>query len=277
MKKYAVLLVLLVALIAVVPTFAGDDVYCSDFEFTAIPYLQVPGSDFLVVKGVVGNYNNDIIVDCDCYLTKDAIVNGKIIETGNTEWSIFVDASARINGDIEEKGEGSVFFNVGHGGVYNGNIKEEGIENAYENMSSTFKSPRYECYVRAAVGLFRKAFAEEGKLPFSKEKTLEITRRIKNKKMPEFFQKMGMPKPQFEEKKPAVMKKEKLDMRGLECPEPVFNTQEKIWEMEAGVLEVLVDNEQAKINVEKTAEREGWDVEVKKAKNGEYLLVLAKA
>lgn len=158
-----------------------------------------------------------------------------------------------------------------------GNIKDEGIERSYELMSSTFKVPRYECFVRAAVGLFRKAFEEEGKLPFSKEKTLEITGRIKNKKMPEFFKMMGMQEPVFESKKLRVAKKEKLDLRGLSCPEPVFMTQEKIWEMEDGVLEVLVNDEQVKFNVEKTAEREGWGVEVKEHENGEYLLVLAKA
>ncbi len=157
-----------------------------------------------------------------------------------------------------------------------GNIKEEGIEKAYELMSSTFKVPRYECYVRAAVGLFRKAFEAEGKLPFSKEKTLEITGRIKNKKMPEFFQKLGMQQPQFESKRPTVMKREKLDMRGLSCPQPVFNTQEKIWEMESGIIEVLVDDATAKHNVARTAEREGWDVEIKDKDDGEYLLILSK-
>jgi TusA-related sulfurtransferase len=143
-------------------------------------------------------------------------------------------------------------------------------------MSATFKNPRYECFVRAATGLFKKAFEEEGKLPFSKEKTLEITSRIKNKRMPEFFQKMGMPQPVFEERKPKELKREKMDLRGLECPEPVFRTQEKIWEMEGGIIEVLLDNEQAKHNVSKTAEREGWGVEVKVEGDGEYLLVLAK-
>jgi MoaA/NifB/PqqE/SkfB family radical SAM enzyme/TusA-related sulfurtransferase len=157
-----------------------------------------------------------------------------------------------------------------------GNIKEEGIEKSYALMADTFKNPRYECFVRAATGLFKKAFAEEGKLPFSKEKTLEITSRIKNKKMPEFFQKMGMPQPVFEEKKPKVMKRERLDLRGLECPEPVFRTQEKIWEMEGGIIEVLLNDEQSKHNVTKTAEREGWGVEIKEEGNGEYLLVLAK-
>ncbi len=158
-----------------------------------------------------------------------------------------------------------------------GNIKDDGgVEKAYENMANTFKVPRYECYVRASVGLFKKAFEEEGKLPFSREKTMEICSRIKNKKMPEFFEKIGMPMPEFDYKKPKVLKKEKLDVRGLPCPEPVFMTQEKIWEMETGILEVLVSEEESKYNVEKTAEREGWEIETKDNGNGEYLLVLSK-
>ena len=157
-----------------------------------------------------------------------------------------------------------------------GNIKEEGIEKAYENMTSTIKSPRYECYVRAAVGLFKKAFEEEGKLPFSREKTIEITSKIKNRKMPEFFHKIGMPAPEFEDRKPSELRHEKLDLRGLACPEPVFITQEKIWEMEAGTIEVTVGEEQAKHNVEKTAEREGWDIEIEDLGKGEFKLILSK-
>jgi TusA-related sulfurtransferase len=37
-----------------------------------------------------------------------------------------------------------------------------------------------------------------------------------------------------------------------------------------------VDNEQAKTNVEKTAEREGWRVETTQDENGDYRLVIAK-
>ncbi|MCK4613778.1 MAG: sulfurtransferase TusA family protein, partial [Thermoplasmata archaeon] len=157
-----------------------------------------------------------------------------------------------------------------------GNIKEEGLEKSYELMASTFKIPRYECYVRAAVGLFKRAFEAEGKLPFSKEKTMEITGILKNRKMPEFFQKLGMPQPRFDEKKPTVIKRERLDLRGIPCPEPVFKTQDKIWEMESGILEVLVSEEISKHNVEQTAEREGWGVEIKDNGAGEFILRLSK-
>ncbi len=78
-----------------------------------------------------------------------------------------------------------------------GNIREDrGIEKSYEIMSSRFKIPRKECYVRAAFGLLNKAFEEEGgKIPFSREKAREISTQCQNKRMPEFFERLGTPNP----------------------------------------------------------------------------------
>jgi len=69
---------------------------------------------------------------------------------------------------------------------------------------------------------------------------------------------------------------ERLDVRGLSCPQPIFKTQKKLWEMKRGVLEVLVDDGTAKQNVTRTAEREGWKVEIKELEHGEFLLILSK-
>jgi TusA-related sulfurtransferase len=69
---------------------------------------------------------------------------------------------------------------------------------------------------------------------------------------------------------------EKIDARGLSCPQPIFKTQEKIWEMKEGVIEVLVDDPTAKQNVARTAEREGWKVDIKDMGNDEYILTLSK-
>lgn len=69
---------------------------------------------------------------------------------------------------------------------------------------------------------------------------------------------------------------ERIDARGLSCPTPIFKTQEKIWEMKSGVLEVLVDDGTSKQNVARTAEKEGWDVEITDMGDGEYLLTLTK-
>lgn len=69
---------------------------------------------------------------------------------------------------------------------------------------------------------------------------------------------------------------EHIDARGLSCPTPIFKTQEKIWEMKKGVIEVRVDDPTAKQNVARTAEREGWDVEIKDLGDDEFLLTLSK-
>ena len=157
-----------------------------------------------------------------------------------------------------------------------GNVKDEGFEKAYHTMADRYQVPRYECFVRAAHALFKKGFDKEGKFPLCKETSMEITAKVKNKRMPEFFLKLGMPEPVFEEELPKELKKEKLDCRGLECPEPVWRTQEKIWDMKGGILEVLVNEEEARNNVEKTAGSEGWNANIKNKGNGEYLLILTK-
>jgi TusA-related sulfurtransferase len=69
---------------------------------------------------------------------------------------------------------------------------------------------------------------------------------------------------------------ERIDARGLSCPVPIFKTQEKIWEMKEGVIEVLVDDATAKQNVARTAKKEGWDVEIKDLGDDECLLTLSK-
>ena len=154
-----------------------------------------------------------------------------------------------------------------------GNVKKEGLEAAFNAMTERFQSPRHECYVRAAHALFKKGFDKEGKFPLSKETAMEITGKVRNKKMPKFFQVLGMPPPVFEKEKGK--EKEKLDLRNLECPEPVWRTQEKMWDMKGGVLEVLVNEEEAKNNVEDTAKSEGWSAKVESEDNGEYLLILS--
>jgi hypothetical protein len=127
-KKYAVILVLLIVLLAVIPASAGNKIYCSDFDIVApIPVQQVPGSDGEIVNWVpAGTYNSNILVDCDCYISAGAFVEGNVIEKSGTDWSIYIDASARITGNIEEKGNGSVFFNIGQLGVHTGDIEEKG-------------------------------------------------------------------------------------------------------------------------------------------------------
>jgi len=157
-----------------------------------------------------------------------------------------------------------------------GNVKEEGIEAAYRAMSERYQIPRHVCYVRAAHALFKKGFDKEGRFPLSRETAMEITGKVRNRRMPEFFKKLGVPEPVFEEKVAKKPKRENIDLRGLECPEPVWKTQDRIWDMEAGTLEVLVDNEDSRDNVKATAQDEGWSVKVQNKDDGEYLLILTK-
>jgi len=155
-----------------------------------------------------------------------------------------------------------------------GNVAEEGFTKAYNTMADRFQVPRHECFVRAAHALFKKGFDKEGRFPLSKQTAMDITGRIKNKRTSEFFLTLGIPPPVFDDTKPKPAGKEKLDLRGLECPEPVWRTQEKMWDMQGGELEVLVNNEESRDNVEKTAETEGWTAKVTDKGDGEYLLIL---
>ena len=68
---------------------------------------------------------------------------------------------------------------------------------------------------------------------------------------------------------------DKIDARGLSCPQPVILTNRKIQEMRKGVFEILVDSETSRENISRLAQQTGWNVEVKR-ENDDYCLVLRK-
>lgn len=68
---------------------------------------------------------------------------------------------------------------------------------------------------------------------------------------------------------------DKIDARGLSCPQPVILTNRKIKEMEKGVLEILVDTDTSRENVSRLAQQSGWQVEVDRV-DEDYRLVLRK-
>jgi len=68
---------------------------------------------------------------------------------------------------------------------------------------------------------------------------------------------------------------EKLNVSGLSCPQPVFETRKKMKEMGEGVLEVRVDSGTSLDNITRMAVNEGWKVEVKEEQK-EYILILSK-
>lgn len=70
---------------------------------------------------------------------------------------------------------------------------------------------------------------------------------------------------------------EKVDARGLSCPQPVLMALSKMREMKNGELEVLVDNEVSKENVTRAAGNEGWDVAQIREEAEEYQLVLRRS
>lgn len=59
---------------------------------------------------------------------------------------------------------------------------------------------------------------------------------------------------------------ERIDARGLSCPQPVVLAQKAIEEGHA-VFEVLVDNEVAKENIFRLAKKSGMSAEVRKEGN----------
>jgi tRNA 2-thiouridine synthesizing protein A len=68
---------------------------------------------------------------------------------------------------------------------------------------------------------------------------------------------------------------DKIDARGLSCPQPVILSNRKIKEMGKGVFEILVDTDTSRENISRLAQQTGWDVEVRKV-DTDYCLILRK-
>lgn len=58
-----------------------------------------------------------------------------------------------------------------------------------------------------------------------------------------------------------------IDCKGLQCPQPVLLTRDSLDRVQSGVLEVIVDNEASKTNVERFVRSQGCDVTI--ASDGE--------
>ncbi|MBI5249192.1 MAG: sulfurtransferase TusA family protein [Desulfomonile tiedjei] len=70
---------------------------------------------------------------------------------------------------------------------------------------------------------------------------------------------------------------EKVDARGLSCPQPVLLALSKMRDMKTGELEVLVDNEVSKENVSRAASKEGWELAQVREEAEEYHLLLRRS
>ena len=68
---------------------------------------------------------------------------------------------------------------------------------------------------------------------------------------------------------------ERVDARGLSCPQPVVLTRNKMKEMGKGTFAVIVDTGTSRDNITRLATHEGWNIEVKED-GDEFILTLNK-
>ena len=71
------------------------------------------------------------------------------------------------------------------------------------------------------------------------------------------------------------MKANKVDARGLPCPQPVVMTKKALEEMDSGTLDVLVDNKPSSQNVARFVKNAGCLAEVEE-KDGVYIVHVTK-
>lgn len=70
---------------------------------------------------------------------------------------------------------------------------------------------------------------------------------------------------------------EKIDARGLSCPQPVLMLLEAIANIKSGEIEVLIDNECSRENVTRAAVNSGWNLKKSEdIKGDEYCLGFIK-
>ena len=62
-----------------------------------------------------------------------------------------------------------------------------------------------------------------------------------------------------------------VDVRGLPCPRPVISTKKALEEIEEGTITVLVDNPESKQNVQRFADNQGCEVNIKEREGIFYL------
>ena len=68
---------------------------------------------------------------------------------------------------------------------------------------------------------------------------------------------------------------ERIDARGLSCPQPVLLARTKMNEAGSGTIEVLADSAAARDNISRLAAQQGWGVSVEEREN-EFLLTLTR-
>jgi tRNA 2-thiouridine synthesizing protein A len=69
---------------------------------------------------------------------------------------------------------------------------------------------------------------------------------------------------------------ERVDARGLSCPQPVMLTGKAIKKLNKGDIEVLVDSGTARDNVSRLGKNSGWAVTVEEQSDSSYRIMLKK-
>lgn len=68
---------------------------------------------------------------------------------------------------------------------------------------------------------------------------------------------------------------ERIDARGLSCPQPVLVTKKKMDEIDKGTFDVIVDTAAARDNISRMAENQGWQIAVQES-GDEFILTISK-
>lgn len=69
---------------------------------------------------------------------------------------------------------------------------------------------------------------------------------------------------------------QKVDARGLSCPQPALLATQAIKKLKKGVVEVMVDSGTARENVSRLAKNAGWSVTIEEQAEGNIKMVLKK-
>lgn len=67
-----------------------------------------------------------------------------------------------------------------------------------------------------------------------------------------------------------------IDARGLSCPQPVLMTLDEIKKMVKGEIEILVDTDTSKENINRVAERQQWEVQEIREEGEGYRIKIKK-
>ncbi|MGA1869285.1 MAG: sulfurtransferase TusA family protein [bacterium] len=68
---------------------------------------------------------------------------------------------------------------------------------------------------------------------------------------------------------------ERIDARGLSCPQPIVLTRNRMKEKGQGIFEVIVDTASSRDNIARLADNEGWNIS-EKIMGDEFYLTLIR-